>query len=212
MWGVRIASVLLATAACQPVLAQDKAPLEPEPVAVYRERPSSYAGLGLFSSTVETPATSQKPGGLHVRMGGMLDEHWGAEVRLARGFWHETDRLGNSKVQHDVDYLAGAYLTSRWAFAVPLVELPMVQRMFIQGHLGIAGARVRSETETCAPACIDRVTRSDRTDLSWGAGLGLEVKLPQVPNQVGLSLEYMHYGDKYDVEISAIEAGFQVFF
>lgn len=212
MWGVRIASALLATAACQPVLAQDKAPLEPEPVAVYRERPSSYAGLGLFSSTVETPATSQKPGGLHVRMGGMLDEHWGAEVRLARGFWHETDRLGNSKVQHDVDYLAGAYLTSRWAFAVPLVELPMVQRMFLQGHLGVADARIRSETETCTPACIDRVTRNDRTDLSWGVGVGLEVKLPSVPNQIGLSLEYMDYGDKYDVEISAIEAGFQVFF
>lgn len=212
MWGVRIASALLATAACQPVLAQDKAPLEPEPVAVYRERPSSYAGLGLFSSTVETPATSQKPGGLHVRMGGMLDEHWGAEVRLARGFWHETDRLGNSKVQHDVDYLAGAYLTSRWAFAVPLVELPMVQRMFLQGHLGVADARIRSETETCTPACIDRVTRNDRTDLSWGVGVGLEVKLPSVPNQIGLSLEYMDYGDKYDVEVSAIEAGFQVFF
>lgn len=212
MWGVRIASALLATLASVPVLAEDKAPLEPERVAVYRERPSSYAGLGLFSSTVDANTTSQKPGGLHVRMGGMLDQHWGAEVRLARGVWHERDRVGNAKIQQDIDYLAGAYLTSRWAFAVPLVELPLVQRMFVQGHLGVAGVRLRTEIERCTPACDTRATRNDWTDLSWGGGVGLEVKLPQIPNQIGLSLEYMHYGDKYDVEVSAIEAGFQVFF
>lgn len=211
MWGVRVVLAALAAAAL-PALAQEQAPLEPEKVSVYRESASSYAGVGLFSATVDDGTLDQRPGGLHVRMGGMVDPNWGAEVRLAAGLWHEWDRVGPSKVRVDVDYLAGVYLTSRYAFEIPYIELPLVQRMFVQGHVGVAGARVSSLTETCAPACIDREAREDRVDLSWGVGVGLEVKVPKVPNRVGLSLEYMDYGDKDDIEISTVEGGIQLFF
>lgn len=214
MWGVRIASALLATLASLPVLAEDKAPLEKERVAVYREQPESYAGLGLFASSIESSGISQNPGGLHVRMGGMLDPNWGAEVRLGRGVWHESDRTATTRIQLDVDYLAGAYLTSRWPFPVPFVELPLVQRMFFQAHVGAAAVQIKSRTEVCTPVCVRSESRNRQSDISWGAGLGLEVKIPRMPNRVGLSLEYMDYGEIYDddIGVSAVEAGFHILF
>ena len=59
-----------------------------------------------------------------------------------------------------------------------------------------------------------RSQSNDRTDMSWGVGIGLETRVPQklYPNKIGLSLEYMDYGDKYDMPIDAIEAGIQFFF
>jgi len=83
--------------------------------------------------------------------------------------------------------------------------------MFVQAQAGVAAAQIKTETESCA-TCSGGVDRNDRTDLSWGLGVGLNVRVPAMPNRVNLSLEYMDYGDKYDLEISAVEAGFQVFF
>lgn len=180
-------------------------------VAIYRESPDTYVGLGLISTQFEGVGLDQSPGGLHIRAGGMLDPNWGVEVRLARGFWHEREKIGNARVQLDIDHLAGFYLTRRWDFAVPLVEIPLVKGLFVQTQAGVATAQMKTEIEICA-SCSAIVEREERTDLSWGLGIGLNVRVPSIPNRVNLSLEYMDYGDKDDVEISAIEAGFQVFF
>lgn len=188
---------------------------EPDKVAIYRESPDTYAGLGLISTQVEGGSLDQAPGGIHIRAGGMLDPNWGVEVRLARGFWHERQKIGNARVQMDIDHLAGIYLNRRWDFAVPLIEIPMVKGMFVQAQAGLATAQIKTDTKSCGTCLggIDRgVDRNDRTDLSWGLGVGLNVRVPAMPNRVNLSLEYMDYGDKYDLEISAVEAGFQVFF
>ena len=211
MWGVRVALLALATVTGLPALAAEKAPLEPDRVSIYRESPKSYAGLGLFASAVDNGAgLNQSPGGLHIRMGGMIDPHWGAEVRLARGFWHESNVIGGTKVQLDIDHIAGAYLTTRWPFAVPLVRIPGIERMFFEAHAGLASVQLRAIAEI--PNSHDPVSRHERTDMSWGAGLGVEVHVPKVDNKIGLSLEYMDYGSKDNLSINAVEAGFQVFF
>ena len=212
MWGVRVALSALATAISLPVLAVDKAPAEPERVAIYKESPMSYAGLGLVSANIETDSLKQSPGGIHVRMGGLIDKHWGVEVRAARGFWHERDQLGNQKIQYDIDNLFGAYLTSRWAYNVPLISIPMVDKMFVQANAGAAQVALDTTIQTCTTSCVERTSHNDNASVSWGVGVGLEVRVPQVPNKIGLSLEYMDYGSKYDVDVNTIEAGFQVFF
>lgn len=207
-----IAAVAIAPAVT-PVIAEaaDTASDVPDKVAIYRESPSTYVGLGLISSQIEGGSLDQAPGGIHIRAGGMLDPNWGMEVRMARGFWHERQKIGNARVQIDIDHLAGLYLNRRWDFAVPMVDLPMVKGMFVQAQVGVASIQLKKEVDACA-TCRGGVDRDARTDLSWGVGMGLDVRVPTLPNKVNLSLEYMDYGDKYDLEISAVEAGFQVFF
>jgi len=214
MRALSAAALTLLAFASMPGQAAEPAPLDEPPVSVHRENTHSYAGLGLVSTTVESAPLNQSPGGFHVRLGGMLDRHWGAEVRLAAGAWHERDQITPTrKFTVDLDYLAGLYLTSRWDFAVPFVEVPMVDRMFVQGHAGIASVQLDIEEEVCAPTCSTSSDSTERSELSWGVGLGLETRIRQIyPNKIGLSLEYMNYGDKDDIEISAIEAGFQLFF
>ncbi|MBQ0753952.1 MAG: outer membrane beta-barrel protein [Gammaproteobacteria bacterium] len=204
-----VAPVLMPTIAKAATAADQVA--EPDKVAIYRESPDTYVGLGLISTQIEGGVLDQAPGGLHIRAGGMLDPNWGVEVRLARGFWHERQKVGDARVQIDIDHLAGFYLTRRWDFAVPVIEIPMVKGMFVQAQAGVAAAQIKVEVDSCA-TCRGGVDRNDRTDLSWGLGIGLNVRVPTLPNRVNLSLEYMDYGDKDDIEISAIEAGFQVFF
>lgn len=204
-----VTPALLSTAASAATDADQAA--KPDKVAIYRESPDTYVGLGLIGTKIEDGPLDQAPGGLHIRAGGMLDPNWGVEVRMARGFWHERQKIGDARVQIDIDYLAGFYLTRRWDFAVPMVEIPMVKGLFVQAQAGVATAQIKTETEACA-TCPTSVVRDDRTDLSWGLGVGLNVRVPVLPNRVNLSLEYMDYGDKDDVEVSAVEAGFQVFF
>lgn len=199
----------LATAAASAQAAET----QPDRVAFYREVPHSYAGIGLFSASVERDPLDQAPGGLHVRLGGMVDEHWGVEARLARGIWHETQRFGTSgRVQVDVSHLAGVYLTSRWAFGIPLVEIPAVPRMFVQAQAGLVDIGLKSELESCTPLCTTVERRDNHNDFSWGLGVGLEARVPQVQYPVGLSLEYFNHGEQDQIEITTVEAGVQFFF
>lgn len=185
---------------------------EPSRVSFYREVPHSYAGIGLFSASVERDPLDQAPGGLHVRLGGMVDEHWGVEARLARGVWHESQRLGAGRVQVDVSHLAGLYLTSRWAFGIPVIEIPAVPRMFVQAQAGLVDIGLKSEFESCTPLCSTTEQRDNHNDFSWGLGIGLEARVPQVQYPVGLSLEYFDHGEQNKIEITTVEAGIQFFF
>lgn len=214
MRGISVAALGLLALFGAPAFAAEPAPLEEPKVSIHRENTNSYVGVGVFGSTIDSGPISQHPGGFHVRMGGMLDRHWGAEMRLARGVWHERGQLNpTQKVSLDVDYLAGIYVTSRWDFNVPLIKLPMVDKMFAQAHAGLASVKLSLESENCTPICTTTDSSSERTDISWGVGLGLETRAPKLyPNKIGLSLEYMNYGSKDDTDISAIEAGLQLFF
>ena len=150
----------------------------------------------------------------------MVDPHFGAEVRLGRGFWHETQRAPGIRVQIDVDHVAGVYGTGRLPFDVPFVELPLVDKLFVHALVGVADVQLRTETDICAPVCNNTsVDRDSITGLSWGVGMGMELKLPKIelpvlnsPRRIGLSLEYMDYGGKDSIDVSGIEAGLMVFF
>lgn len=195
-----------------PAMAVSPASELPERVAIYQEAPDTYIGLGVFKASVESGEIDQSPGGFHVRAGGLIDPNWGLEVRLARGVWHERQKFGETRVHLDIDYIAAAYVTGLWEFPVPMIEIPMVQNLFAQAHLGVASVKGTLEAKLCS-TCSRSSTSHDRADLSWGLGLGLHTRLPKImPNKIALSLEYMDYGDKDKIDISTIEAGFQVFF
>lgn len=190
-------------------------------IAVYRDAPVSYVGANILTLNAEGPAFDQTPGGFLFRLGGMVDPNFGAEVRIGRGLWHETERAGVARLQLDVDHVAGVYGTGRLPFDVPLVELPLVDKLFVHGLVGIADVQLRTEADICGnPGCGGtRITRANSTDLSWGVGLGMELALPRIelpvlnsPRRMGLSLEYMNYGGKNDVDLTGIEAGLMIFF
>lgn len=189
-------------------------------IAVYRDAPTSYVGANIMMPNVKGAGLDQVPGGFLFRLGGMVDPHFGAEVRLGRGFWHETQRAPGTRVQIDVDHIAGVYGTARLPFDVPLVELPLVDKLFVHALVGVADVQLRTETDTCAGGCgATRVDHDSATDMSWGVGMGMELKLPKIelpvfnsPRRIGLSLEYMNYGGKNDIDVSGIEAGLMVFF
>lgn len=188
-------------------------------IAVYRDAPVSYVGANIMTLNVDGDVLDQTAGGFLFRLGGMIDPHFGAEVRLARGFWHETQRFPGTRVQVDVDHVAGLYGSARLPFDVPLIELPLVDKLFVHALLGVADVQLRSEINTCAVGCTTQVSHDSATDLSWGVGMGMELKLPKIelpvlnsPRRIGLSLEYMNYGAKYDIDLTGVEAGLMVFF
>ncbi len=189
-------------------------------VAVYRDAPISYVGANIMTLNVDGGVLDQTAGGFLFRLGGMIDPYFGAEVRLGRGFWHETQRFPGSRVQVDVDHVAGVYGTARLPFDVPLIELPLVDKLFVHALVGVADVQLRTETDICAGGCgATRVDHDSSTDMSWGVGMGMELKLPKIelpvfnsPRRIGLSLEYMNYGGKNDIDLSGVEAGLMVFF
>jgi hypothetical protein len=189
-------------------------------IAVYRDAANSYVGANIALISVEANTVDQTPGGFVFRLGGMVDKHWGAEVRLGRTFWHEVEYTpGGGSRQVDIDHVIGVYGTGRLPFNVPFIEVPLVDKLFVQAMAGVADVQLRSRTVSCTPDCTRTYRRNDATDLSWGVGMGMELALPKIelpvfnaPRRIGLSLEYMNYGGKYDVDFTGIEAGLMVFF
>lgn len=190
-------------------------------MSVYRDKPNSYVATNLMFTNIDGGAVDQTQGGFSVRMGGMLDENFGAEVRFGRGLWHETQRFpSGARVQADVDHIAGIYGVARLPFAVPFVQLPVVDRLFVHALAGVADVQLRHEQNICLAGCgRTMVRRSSALDFSWGVGLGMEIDMPKtnlpvfnLPQRVGLSLEYMDYSGFNDVDLSGIEAGIMMFF
>jgi hypothetical protein len=190
-------------------------------IAVYRDAPNSYVAANIMMTTVEGGQVDQSQGGFSFRLGGMIDENFGAEVRLGRGLWHETQRLpGDVRLQIDVDHVAGLYGTARLPFNVPLIDVPLVDKLFVHALAGVADIQLRAQQDICVGGCRGTtVTRESALDFSWGLGVGAELKLPKIelpvmnmPRRVGLSLEYMDYSGFDDVDVSGIEAGVMVFF
>lgn len=187
-------------------------------VAVFREQPKSYVASNIMVATLDAEGIDQQPGGFLFRLGGMMDEYYGAEVRLGRGFWHESDQLpGGGRLRIDIDHVLGVYFTGRKSFPLPFIRLPLVDGLFVQGQLGVADVQLKGRTLVCGAECSRSVDRRTTTDLSWGVGVGTELTLPKmqipgVPRNVGLSLEYMNYGGKNDLDITSLEAGIMVFF
>lgn len=189
--------------------------------SVYRDKPNSYVATNLMFTNIDDGAVDQTQGGLSVRMGGMLDENFGAEVRFGRSLWHETQRFPTGdRIQADVDHVAGLYGVVRLPFRMPFVQLPVVDRLFVHALAGLADVQLRYEQNLCLAGCgPTRVRRSSELDFSWGMGMGVEIKLPKtnlpvvnMPERLGLSLEYMNYSGFNNIDVSGIEAGVMMFF
>lgn len=232
MWGwkARLVAGLLVAAAS--VASADQG------VAVFKEEKLSYFGLTTNVFAVDTDVASadlglglnpagkisQSPGGLGVRMGGMLDRNWGVEARLAGGLWHEVDRQTafpvRGKLQMDVDHVAGLYATGKWRYQLPFIERPpLVEHFFFQARAGMAHAQVKAAGELCTGlVCVENSERSDSGGFSWGAGFGVRLEIPNLMDRlrelrhVGLTLEYTDYGDVAGVDLSATEASLLFFF
>lgn len=209
------ACLLLASAATQVQAQEDDA------VAIYREEARSYVAGSVVQFTVEGSVIDQQPGGLLVRMGGRLDDHFGAEVRLGAGLWHEAQRDGLpvpvEKVLVDVDYLVGAYFTGRWNWQMPYVRVPLIDTFYVEGLAGMVNRRVSAEAETQAGLTAD--SDWDGTAASFGAGLGFDVTTPFFKGPVSLGLQYMDYGSLEDapangeeLDLSSLEATLQITF
>ena len=207
-------------------------------VSIYKEEKNSYFGLTTSAFLVDTDVAStdlglglnpaaaieQNPGGLGVRMGGMIDRSWGVEARLAAGLWHEVDRESDgafrAKVQMDVDHTVGVYATGKMRFQLPFVPRPaMVRHFFGQLHVGMAHAQVKSAGELCVGlTCVEASDRADSGGFSWGAGLGVRLEVPNLMERlrqlrhVGLTLEYMDHPEVAGVDLSSTEASVLFFF
>lgn len=196
------------------------APDETE-VAIYREEPRSYAGLTAVQFNLDSDLVDQQPGGLMVRMGGRFDDHYGAEVRLAAGLWHEAQREGLpasvKKLVMDVDYVVGGYFTGRWGWQLPYVRLPFIKQFYADAQVGLAALQVSGEVETFTN--LSNEGDWDSVNLSYGAGLGMEFDLPFLGTPGAAGLQYMSYGALEDVpstgddlDISSLEATLTFFF
>lgn len=195
--------------------------LEEPQVAIYRDEPRTYAGSSIVQFNVESDLVDQNPGGLMVRVGGRLDDNYGAEVRFGAGLWHEAERddvpLGVSKVIFDVDYVIGAYFTGRWAWDVPYVRLPLVKQIYAEALVGMVNRQVSAEAEDL----VGNTTEGewDGASASFGVGFGVDFDVPVLDIPAAAGFQYMNYGTLDDVptagddlDISSIEATLQLFF
>lgn len=184
-----------------------------EGVAHYQDERYGYvaANLAHFNLEYDT-ATAQEltPTGFNVRLGGMVDTHFGVEMRLGTGPSPDTFRPQSgavNKIDYSVDHVAALLLTARLPVASPL-ELPGVENFFVQGFAGVADVGVKSDRFVCSAGdCNNTASHRDQTDLAYGLGLGV-----RTTQNVGLTLEYMHYSDKYNLEVTSLEGGLEWYF
>ena len=186
-------------------------PLWAQPIAHYHDQRNTYAGLSAMMFTVDYGQGNKvTPGGVGFRLGGMLDEHWGMEVRAAVGpIKSSRDLASGSRNYADVtlDHAAALLLTGRLPFRSP-VALPMVKDLFVQGFAGIGNAQVKADRHWCnSVRCHSDVDRNNDTTLAWGVGAGVRTDF-----NLGLTLQYMHYISQSYIDISGLEAGIEWYF
>jgi len=161
-----------------------------EASSVYRQYPISYmrASLGMTtmdfgsgSKTVDMPVIS-------VGMGGMVNSHFGVEVRLARSLGR-TDQSGR---RYNLDHAASALFT---------VRAPLWRFLYGQAFVGVTDAQIMTISAS------GKKNHSDETTLSYGVEAGIHVE-PHWRMAAG----YTHYIDKSYWKMSAIEGTLQYLF
>ncbi|MDX1803078.1 MAG: outer membrane beta-barrel protein [Alcanivorax sp.] len=184
-------------------------PLWAQPIAHYHDQRNVYAGLSAMMFTVDYGSgDTVNPGGLGFRLGGMLDSHWGMELRAGVAPIKSTLSLGADRsADVTLDHAAALLLTGRLPFRSPM-PLPMIKDLFVQGFAGLADAQVKSDRHWCsASRCRSDVERNNDTTPAWGVGAGLRTDF-----NVGLTLQYMHYISQSYIDISGYEAGIEWYF
>ena len=183
-------------------------------VAHYQDQRFGYVAGNLIHFNLDYDSREVTPTGLAVRLGGMVDEHWGVELRAGTGPSGDTWRSGNnaSKVEYTVDHVAALLGTGKWSFESP-VSLSVLDRhvdnFFVQGFAGVADVKIKNIRRRCnATTCRrDDTDRNDDTSLAFGAAVGVRTAY-----NIGLSLQYMQYVDKDYITVTGIEGGLEWYF
>lgn len=178
-------------------------------VAHFQDSRYAYAAVNLMHLNLDYNRYETTPSGLALRMGGMVDEHWGVELRLGTGPSPDTRRSENrrSKVDYTVDHVGALLATGKWSFASPVAK-QQLESFFVQGFAGIADVKVKTEASRCnAMGCRSDVERNDDTSLAFGAAIGVRTAW-----NIGLSLQYMQYVDKEYITVTGIEGGLEWYF
>ncbi|EKF73428.1 hypothetical protein A11A3_13785 [Alcanivorax hongdengensis A-11-3] len=177
-------------------------------IAHYQDRRNAYVGGSLMAMKLEYDDGAVNPAGVNVRLGGMLDEHWGVELRAGVGPSPDTWRGNNGrKVDYTLDHVGALLLTGRLPFQSP-VALPRIDSLFVQGFAGLADTKVKTDRRYCnAGVCRSDVERNDDTTFAWGVGAGLRTEY-----NIGLTLQYMHYTTREYIDITSVEGGLEWYF
>ena len=88
-------------------------------VAHYQDKRFGYVAGNLMNITLDYDSRELTPTGVGVRLGGMIDPHWGVELRAAVAPSGDTWRAENSrnKVDYTVDHIGALLATEAKSFA-----------------------------------------------------------------------------------------------
>ena len=165
-------------------------------VAVYRDQPRFWVALSTAQATLDYGARESSPLTLGLRVGGMMDDIFGTELRITRGIVADRNEraIGAGSVRRDdsLDHLASALLLARW---------PVAGDFSLRAFAGLSDAQIRTRLRRChAGVCRSDTERNDDTSLSWGAG-GYWQPQPEL----ALSIEFMRYVERDYLTLEALE-------
>ncbi|KAF0810871.1 hypothetical protein A167_00358 [Alcanivorax sp. S71-1-4] len=184
----RLACLLFLLAlSARPVLAE---------VSVYRDQPRFWVAVSAAQTTLDFGRLDASPLTLGLRVGGMMDDTFGTELRLARGIVADRDErvAGTASARRDdsLDHLASVLVLAR---------LPLAEGVYARAVAGLSDAQIRTRLRRCnGGACRSDTERNDDTSLSWGLG-GYWQPQPSL----ALSVEFMRYLDRDTVTLDAVE-------
>ncbi len=165
-------------------------------VSVYRDQPRFWVAVSAAQTTLDFGRLDARPLTLGLRVGGMMDDMFGTELRIARGIVADRDEraVGSGRARRDdsLDHLASALVLAR---------LPLAEHVYARAFAGLSDAQIRTRLRRCnAGACRSDTERNDDTSLSWGLG-GYWQPQPAL----ALSVEFMRYVDRDTLALDAIE-------
>ena len=125
--------------------------------------------------------------GVTGRLGTMINENIGGEVRVSLGIGDDSVDAYGLDVDVELNSLIGGYLRA----GVPVAEgfYPYAVLGFTRSELEISNRYLGSESDS-------------ETDISYGFGVDMSLD-----RNLSLNVEYMNYYDKDDVEISGFSIG-----
>lgn len=182
-------------------------------VAHFQDSRYGYAAASLMHFNLDYDEYELTPSGLGLRLGGMVDENWGVELRLATGPSPDTRRTETRryKVDYTVEHVGALLATGKWSFQSPVTLPgldPYLDSFFVQGFAGVADVKVKTETRRCnALGCRTDTDRNDDTSLALGAAVGLRTAW-----NIGMALQYMQYVDKDYITVTAVEGSLEWYF
>ncbi len=163
-------------------------------VHIFQEGRDSY-WMGVTAAQInlefdmDEDELKQQPVAAGVRIGALAWDYVGAELRLAAGVREGRDRT--LEREDTLEHMISGFIVG---------HLPITRDISLRGYLGGSELQVRTETDAASG-------RNTQSDFAWGAG-----GLWRPVDELGLTLEYMHYSSKYNLDVESFEVGAMFFF